>query len=239
MIDKSITHNILNKKTQLRFRPDIKNIEVDLIKGTPYSVLAKKYDVQISSLSRYKRKYLANKSNTYLKNKDIREGEFLYTTLERYINNVNDIAESCRRTLEDPENTGQIDTSPQGTDIKITYLDQDGHKHRDTLQNIIDHQDINALKVEINAPDRVKTLLEASHAMNKHLHLLADIKGMIGNTTINLANQPMFLEFVQAVVELLAPHPEIKAELVAKVRAMSKTPLLDVTGTIQGENDAE
>ena len=226
------SHNI---KIQLRHRKDIRDIEQDLIKGKPYRELSEKYNVSITGLSKYKRKYLAKKTNIYQSKADIREGKFLYETLERYINNVNNIAESCVNTLQDPENSGKIDTSPQAHDVRITYKDKDGHKHKDTLQNILDDNDIDAMRVEIYTPDRVKTLLEASHVMNKHLHLLADIKGMIGNTTINLANQPMFLEFVQTVVRLLDPHPEIKAQLVAEIRKLSKTPLLDVTSTGETE----
>ena len=227
-MNSKITHNPRGKKIQLRHRQDLKEIENELLKGTPYSDISFKYNVQIGSLTNYKKKYLSKKMNIYKKKSDIRSGEFLYKTLEKYINNVNNIADSCVRALKDPNNPDNIDVSPQGTDVDITYIDTDGKKHKDTLQNIIDGQSIDAVKVEISTPDRVKTLLEASHAMNKHLNLLADIKGMIGNTTINIANQPMFIEFVQAVVKILDPYPVAKRRLIEEIRQMSKAPILDV-----------
>ncbi len=221
-----------NKRIQLRHRTDIKDIEKEIIKGNPYTSIANKYGIENASITKYKKKYLSKKVNTYNLNRDIQDSKEIWDTINEYIGHTNAVARSCRNFLSDPDNTDNIDVAPQSTDIRVTYyktIDDKRAKHKDTLQNIIDTLDgIEVSKIEINTPDRVKTLLEASHVMNKQLHLVSSIQGMIGNTTINIANQPMFVAFVQAVVRSLEPYPEAKQALITEVRQLSTAPLLDV-----------
>ena len=72
------SHNI---KIQLRHRKDIRDIEQDLIKGKPYRELSEKYNVSITGLSKYKRKYLAKKTNIYQSKADIRAVSYTHLTL--------------------------------------------------------------------------------------------------------------------------------------------------------------
>ena len=228
MIDRSITHNDRGMKIQLRHRSDIGLIEKDLIKGIPYRDLSKKYGIQVGSLSKYKAKYLSSKVNKYSNTKDMREGETIWNTINNNLDTTTSLIESLKQHLSDPEDPSKIDVSPQSINVKVTYRDLDGNKHKDTLQDIITNNGIDAIKVEISTPDRVKTLIEAIHVLNKQLHLVGDLKGMVGSNTINIANQPLFVAFVQMVVKLMDPMPEAKQLLIKGIRTLSDTPLLDV-----------
>jgi len=203
----------LKVRVPIIHREDRKSIEEDLIKGVPYKIIAQRYDVDISALTKYKQFHLSKKYNEYKRQEDYRDGERIYKLLEKYIENVNMVAESCKSALQDPENPELIDVAPQATDIKVTYKLPDGTRKKESLQTVIDRlngAELDVIKVNINTPDRVKTLLEASHAMNKHLHLLADLHGMIGNTVVNITNQPVFIEFTQAVIQALDSYPEAR-----------------------------
>lgn len=227
-----MTNNVYNKrgkKTQLRHRPDIKQIEEDLIKGRPYSDLAVKYDTNVASLSRYKQKYLTKKANKYSDEKDYREGEQLYKLLTSYIDNVNQVTEACMRELQDPDNPDRIFVGAQARDVSVTYLDGDGKKHKANLQHLLD--DINSVtaeRIEINAPDRVQTMLNASHAMNKHIRLFAELRGMLGSVGNNIVNQPVFREFIDVVLKAMADYPEARSKIAEYVRNISQDSITDV-----------
>lgn len=214
---KPAEHKIPIKHSKYR-----KQIEQDILNGTPYSKISQKYGYSLSTIAQYKKRHLVRKAKEYQNTKDIKSGEYLYNILAKYINNVNIIADSCINELKDPDNPDLLDVGTQATDVLITYRDSEGNRHKKDLQQIIDelNNKVDVLKVRVDRPDRIKTLIQASHAMNKHLSLLADIKGMIGNTTINIVNQPVFIEFTQRVVQALNPFPEAKKAVAEYLRTL-------------------
>ena len=209
-------------KTPIKHSKYRKQIEKDIIDNIPYRVIAQKYGYSEAAISHYKKKHLLKKVNTLQEKKDIKEGAYLYHILEKYINNVNIIADSCINELRDPDNPDLLDVGTQATDVLITYRDSEGNRHKKDLQQIIDelNNKVDVLKVRVDRPDRIKTLIQASHAMNKHLSLLADIKGMIGNTTINIVNQPVFIEFTQHVLKALEPYGEARRAVAEYLRTL-------------------
>jgi len=230
MVDRSITHDERGKKRQLRHQPDIKTIEKDLIAGKPYLEISHKYNVDRASLSRYKKKYLAQKVNKYEDKKDYREGNALYSLLTKYIDNVNQVTDACMRELQDPENPDRIYVGSQAKDITVMYTGKDGNKHKESLQEIInDKLGITPSKIEVNSPDRVQTMLNASHAMSKHIRLFAELKGMLGSVGNNIVNQPVFREFIDVVLKAMADYPEARDKIAEYVRSISSQEITDVT----------
>ena len=221
---------ITGKKIQLRHRKEIGLIEKEIINGIPYSTIAKKYHVNVSSITRYKQKYLSKKVNTYVKDRDIKDAETIWETINNNVRTNTELIESIKQHLADPNDPSKIDVAPQGNAVQVTYT-LEGKRHKDSLNNIlkmIENNGITPVKVEINTPDRVKTLIEAMHVLNKQLHLVTGIQGMIGNTTINIANQPMFVAFVQQVISVLNDYPEAKQKLIAEVRTLSTNDIITV-----------
>ena len=211
----------MNNKTAsqyLKNRTDIKEIEHAIISGQSMRDISKKYDCSVSSLSRYKNSYLAQKCNTIQAKKDLREGEELLNLLERYIEQVNMISDACIDVLRDPDNPEKLFIGPTADEITLTWYEYDEEKDvdrkcRGTMQQCLDRLNEKPTRIEINTPDRVDSLLKASHAMNKHLSLFADIKGMLGNVTINLTNQPVFIQLTQSVLLALEPWPEARQQV--------------------------
>jgi len=219
-----------NKRIQLRHRSDIKQIEHDLITGLPYTQLAEKYGVNLSSLTRYKRKYLSRKVKKYEDKKDYREGNALYSLLTKYIDNVNQVTDACMRELQDPDNPDRIYVGSQAKDITVMYIGKDGNKHKESLQDIINNKlGITPNKIEVNSPDRVQTMLNASHAMSKHIRLFAELKGMLGSVGNNIVNQPVFREFIDVVLKAMAEYPEARGKIAEYVRSISSQEITDVT----------
>ncbi|MCK5614029.1 hypothetical protein KAR91_69845 [Candidatus Pacearchaeota archaeon] len=213
------------KKPPLKQHPKLKEIEAELIKGTPYTQLAATYNTSSTALSKYKNKYLARKVSTYKHKTDLREGDALVKLAERYIGNVDMIAEACIEQLKDPDNPEKLFIGVQADEIDVTYYDEgtDGQeiKRKEKLQTLLDKLERRAMRIEINTPDRVHTLLQASHAMNKHIHLIATLVGSISNTSINVTNQPVFIELTQNIIQALEPYPEARQKVAEHIRGLA------------------
>jgi hypothetical protein len=207
------------KKPPIKNHPQIKQIEYEIIHGVPYSRIAERYNVTVPVISRYKKKYLAKKINKLQDKKDLEEGNELLKLLTHYIDNVNLVADACIDELRDPEDPDKLHLGAQARDITLTYytIDSEGKevKEKANLQALLDKVDVRPTRIEINMPDRAETLLKASHAMNKHIHLFGELKGMLGSVTINITNQPVFISFTQQVVRALEPYPEARKKVAA------------------------
>ena len=149
--------------------------------------------------------------------KDLREGDNLLNLIETYMSNVDKVAAACLEALQDPDNPDKLFIGGNATDTFLTYLEPDidgiDRKKKATLQELLDKINHVTQRIELKSPDRVTTLLKASEAMNKHIHLFAELKGMLGNITINVTNQPVFIELTQVVIQALQPYPEALAEV--------------------------
>ena len=235
------------KRQFIKNRPDVREIERDLIQGTSYSVISSKYNLSRSALSRYKKMHLVRKVNATQVKKDLREGDELLTLLETYINNVNMVANACLDDLRDPDDPNKLYLGVKAEDIDVSYYEWPDNKasekgknnpekanpfvsavkpikKRDKLQVLLNRLNDNGLMTEsinINAPDRAHTLLKASQAMNKHIHLFGELKGLLGNVTINITNQPVFIEFTQQVIQCLAEYPEARLKVAEQLRTMA------------------
>lgn len=212
----------------LKNRPDIKEIEKEIISLVPLKEIGLKYDCSASSLSRYKNKYLIRKCNASQANKDLKEGEELLDYLESHIRNVTKLSNACMEQLIDPEDPEKLFLGARSDEITVTYIDRVDDKtqikRKEKLQVLINrlNQQLNGYKttinIEINTTDRAHTLIAASNALNKHIHLFAELAGKLGNTTINITNQPVFIALVKQVATFLSPFPGAREELAELMR---------------------
>ena len=210
----------------LKNHSHIKEIEQELIKGTPYRIIGLKYNFSPSALSRYKKKFLSKKVNAITARKDLREGDELLNQLEHHINNVNKLTDACMNDLVDPENPDKLFVGATANDIEVKYIDgyTDNNKpiyRRDSLQELINRQNKEIDNITVKMPDTAHTLIKASQVMNKHLHLFGELKGMLGNVTINITNQPVFLEFTQQILMALNDYPEARQKISTHLRTLA------------------
>lgn len=196
----------------IKLRSDIKLIDKDIVNGLPINQVAKKYNITVSSLYKYKQRHLVSKVSKAKDGKDLREGDNLLNLLERYVDNVNKVAEACLRELQDPEDEHKLFLGKTALDTRVSYLETDSEgidrKKTATLQELLDGIDKPVTRVEIKGPDRVQSLINASHVMNKHIQLYAEMIGKLSSTAINVTNQPVFIQLTQVVLQALQPHPE-------------------------------
>ena len=213
----------------LKNRSDIKLIEKDIIQGISLKQIGLKYNCSDSSLSRYKNKYLVRKCSASRAEHDLKEGEELLNLLQTHISNVVKLSNACLEQLQDPEDPDKLFLGARGTEITVSYMKTIGNgtqiKAKENLQVMIDRL-LNTMdsadkiiKIEINTTDRAHTLIAAANALNKHIRLFGDLCGKLGNTTINITNQPMFVEFTKEVISILADVPGAREKL-AKIMRM-------------------
>ncbi len=227
----------INKKGEnfLKNRSDIKAIEKEIMSGVSLTQLGSKYNCSASSLSRYKNKYLVAKCNAAQANRNLKEGESLLELLEEHIRNVTKLSNACLEQLQDPEDPNKLFLGARAEDITVSYMEEgrtdEGKitykKAKEKLSVLIsrlneqlegfDHE----VGIEINSTDRAHTLIAASNAMNKHINLFAELTGKLGNTTINITNQPVFLELTQQVIQILEEYPGAREKLAERMRSLN------------------
>ena len=196
------------------------------MKSTPLRDIGLKYNCSISALSRYRRKYLAKKVNARQAEKDLREGDQLLSELEHHISNVNKLTDACMKQLQDPNNPDELFIGATADDIQVKYIDDytdEGRPiyKRETLQTLLNRQNKEIDNTVVKMPDTAHTLIKASQVMNKHLHLFGELKGMLGNVTINITNQPVFIEFTQQVLMALAEYPEARQKIAEHLHTLA------------------
>ena len=198
----------------------------------PINQVAKKYDVKSTSLYRHKQRHMSSKVSKALERKDLASGEDLLNMLTTYIDNINKLSEACLKELEDPENPDKLFVGAKAEEITVLYTTKHPQTGRKTkakalLQDLLDLIDADgntAYKVSVNTEDRARTLLQASQTLNKHLHLFAELRGLVGATTINITAQPVFIEFTQTVIKALNDYPEARSTVAEHLRTLKIEP---------------
>ena len=217
-------NNITMRATPIKDRPDYKQIEKELVQGTPVNQIAIKYDLKPASLYKYKQRHLSRKVNKARDKEDLKEGDKLLNLLETYIEQVNRVSQACLDHLQDPDDPRKLFLGSRAEDTTISYTapDEDGvdRKQKATIQELLDRLNNVPTRVEIKGQDRVATLLAASQAMNKHIHLFAELIGKLSNVTINVTNQPVFIELTQVVMTALQDFPEARSQVGAYLRTL-------------------
>lgn len=220
----------------LKKHPQLKAIEKDIVSLVPIRVIAEKFNVSEAALYRHKKKNLVEKCSKAIETKKISEGTNVLELLSHYMENVNILSDACIDQLRDPQQPDKLFLGATAADIQITYISditESGReiKSRDSLQNLLDKiNDID--RIEIKSPDRAKTLIEASRTMNKHIHLFAELKGMLGPQTGRI-NERFIIDFTQSIIDILSPYPEARKEVVNAVKLLSEKHNIDEGG----END--
>ena len=212
------------QRQHLRDRSDIKQIEREILQGTPVNQIAVKYDITPTSLYKYKAKHLTNKYNKAKDKRDLREGSNILDYMENIIGSVDRLFRACEKALEDPEDPEQLFLGNNALDTIITYLepDKDGvdRKHKASIQDLLDTLNKVTVRVEVKGPDRATTLLQAAQTLTKQVHLLGELSGRLGNTTINVTNQPVFIELTQVVMTALQPYPDALQAVAQHLRGL-------------------
>lgn len=211
----------------LKNRKDIKDIEKEIISGKSLRQISSKFDCSYSALSRYKNKYLMKKLNVAQANRNLKDGENLLDLLEQHLSNIVKLSNACMEQLKDPDNPNKLFLGARADDITVSYMDystdETGIKAKEKLQVLVNRVLAEKQKVthiDINTTDRAHTLIAASNALNKHVHLFAELAGKLGNTTINITNQPVFIELTKVVIELLSEYPGAREKLAEKMRML-------------------
>ncbi len=210
--------------TPLKNRKDIKLIEREIIQGAAINQVAKKYGIKQQTLYKYKLRHLTRKVVKARDTKDLREGSNLLDYMESLIQGVDKLFRACNKALEDPDDPEQLFLGSSAFNTIIMYLepDNDGveHKCKATIQELLDKINKVSTRVEIKGPDRATTLLQAAQTLTKQLHLLGELSGKLGNTTINVTNQPIFIELTQVVMKALSEFPEARTQVSAYLKTL-------------------
>lgn len=203
-----------------------------LIKGRPFSEITGKWGIAKSTLSDYLNDKLIPAAAKYTAQQDLKDGKFILEEIESIMSKMRKLYDACDEYLTDPNNKDKYSLLPRAWEQEIRYLDysqvtaenQKPQQKTMELQTLLDmmndhKQELVYIKYKFHDPRKIIT--ETATVLTKQLELLARIQGTIKDVTINIINNPMWIELQAILLEVTDQFPEIRESLATRLSKLS------------------
>ena len=200
-----------------------------LCAGVPFGEIVKQYGTSKSSLSRYMNDKLLPRAAAEMVKRDMRDGKMVLDEIDGIMEKMKKLLDACDDYLTDPADPTKYSLLPRAWEQDIKYMDYTDKEHpiqrTMTVQQLIDKMDkvnIEMQEIKYKHQDPRKIITDAANAMSKQLELLARIQGTIKDVTINIINNPVWIEVQAVILKATEDYPEIRAELAQKFEAIGR-----------------
>lgn len=202
----------------------------DIIKGNKsLRNIAKQYDMNVASVSRYLSEKLLDKAAKSLAARDEKHGtDFIAEALQQD-ERVQKLLDACDDYLRDPEDPSRYELGPRSWEIDIVYrtVEPDTDKmitRKESLQALLDKIDqagYQPWEVRMKQADPRKLLLEASNNLRATLELRAKLAGKLieNQTNINVNLNQYWVQFKQIILDATEKAPEVRARIIQAMEA--------------------
>ncbi|MBN2860881.1 MAG: hypothetical protein JXK93_11505 [Sphaerochaetaceae bacterium] len=199
----------------------------DLVNQIPYTSIAEKYGMPVSTVFRYATQKLRHSAAKALKKGEY-DGERLLARIEDTIVYVQKMYEACNDWLEDPEDHSKYNLDPRATELKVIYLQEyiddmgntKTYRMKEPLQDLLDkamNPEQSPIKVETKIADPRNLVLQTAQTLDRQLNTLAKIAGVIKdevNVDINVSVNTQLVSNVIQVIQREIDDPEIVQRIV-------------------------
>lgn len=208
-----------------------------LVRGAPFSELARKYRVSKASLSRFLNRELLERAAAAAAERRRLDGENALETIQWVFDRMRKLYDACDEYLSDPRNPERYTLIPHAEELDVLYAtDEPGAKegrskavlHRESLKTMLDRAMKacagQAIQVKYKHTDPRKLILSTASEIRWQLELVAKIQGKIksgGEITINILKDPVFLHLQQVILDATRGHPEIRREIARGLTQLS------------------
>jgi hypothetical protein len=207
--------------------PERGKIDAALVRGvSPYDLEATYSDLKRKAIERHGANHLPGKLLKAQEVDEIADADRLKAELDRCFERVNLLFDACDRWLRDPEHPERYDIGPRAEELKVTYADDSGHRHKATLAELLERVEgetgRGVVMVETKHADPRDLLLKTAARLQGQLELLARLLGELQEgTTINIIQNPQWLQLRAVIVGALEPHPDAKRAVVEALEGAS------------------
>ena len=217
----------MGRRFEIDYHPKRARIVTALVRGDPYSQIAKRYGTSKAALSRYMNKCLRPRAAKVLAMREIRDGEDYVAALDQITERVRKMYDACDEYLQDPDDPDKYYLGPRAEDIEIIYIHRNTEgktdKRKANFHDLLEEamgEDKIFVGAHYKHADPRKLLLDTAKTLNEQLKLLATIRGQIKELTINISNNPVFLQFQQMILNATASHPEARKRIIDALRTI-------------------
>jgi hypothetical protein len=155
---------------------------------------------------------------------EIADADRLKAELDRCFERVNLLFDACDRWLRDPADPTRYDIGPRAHELRVTYEDESGRRHKATLAELLSRASDagetgrGVTMVETKHADPRDLLLKTAGRLHNQLELLARLLGELNEgTTVNIVSNPQWLELRTIIVQALDPHPAAREDVVRAI----------------------
>jgi hypothetical protein len=198
-------------------------IDQALIRRTPYRNITQRFGVSKYALSRHLKEHVPALLSKAYEAEERADADRLKGELERCFERVNLLFDACDRWLRDPDDPDRYDIGPRAEEMRVTYTDEDGGRHKATLAELLSRvsesssgagglQRISVTMVETKHADPRDLVLKTAARLQDQLELLAKLLGELDERPqVNILMSPEWLEIRTAIVVALEPYEDARA----------------------------
>jgi len=187
--------------------------------------IAKRYDINIASVSRYLSEKLTANAAAVIKAQDDKAGKTLIDELLERDKRVEKLFDACERYLRDTANPDEYDLGPRAWEIDVQYQVETEGKPRyekAALQTIIDRMNergIVPIEFRYKHADPRKLLLEAANSLKGTMELRAKLAGkLVEGTTVNISQN--FIDLKALIIGATEGYPDVRKKIAEALEGM-------------------
>jgi hypothetical protein len=195
----------------------------------PLRTIADRWTVSKTALIRHKAEHLPLRLAASKATAEAADGLEVMEELKRCLERVKLLSDACDRWLRDADDPTRYDIGPRAEELRVTYEEErPGErtvKRKATLAELLDEvngSDRSAVRtvtmVETKHADPRELVLKTAARLQPQIELLAKLIGKLDERPqVNILVSPEWVAIGTAVLEPLAPYPEVRAAVAERL----------------------
>jgi hypothetical protein len=201
-------------------------IDVALVRREPYRHIATRFGVSTGALQRHSREHIPRLLLRAREATEAADAERLRAELDRCFERVNLLFDACDRWLRDPDDPERYDVGPRAEEMRVSYADADGSRHKATLAELLSRVEggagVDVAMVETKHADPRELILKTAARLQPQIELLAKLVSELDERpTLNVLISPEWLELRAAIVGALELHSEARGAVLQAIAGVS------------------
>jgi hypothetical protein len=158
------------------------------------------------------------------------DADRLKAELERCFERVNLLFDACDRWLRDPTDPTRYDIGPRAYELRVTYEDESGNRHKATLAELLSRAGDagetgrGVTMVETKHTDPRELVLKTAARLQPQIELLARLIGELDERPqVNVLVSPEWVAARAVVLEALSPYQEARTAVAGRLLQLDET----------------
>ena len=228
--------------------PERAAIEKEIVAGTAFREISKRFEIGTPSLHRHKtshlgevieraeRQHAVKVERAVAKREEARDSDALDVMAElgNVFARLNKMLDACDTWLTDPDNPDVYNLDPRSHEVKVTYEVVIGETHAGTpitkkqrgllselLKRVEDHERGTVVEVQFKHADPRQLLVNTANALRPSIETLAKLLGQLDERPqINVLLTSQWLDLKAVLYAALSRYPDARMAVAQELRAI-------------------